>query len=272
MFTHLIESGSHKRDLARKGRFFLGTLGVYGLLLMVLGVASVYAYNEQLGNQDLEVTLVTPVRAAEIERNPEVAHVVRPSHTSGSGGTGAPVRKEIIASTDSHLIPKEISTTPGPPPSPPHTELGDKETGSSVTIGPPGDGSDHTGTPPPGVVVPAATEPDPLPPPRVRPTPVAVKQPDKIRLPSTVISSKIIVKPAPAYPSIAKQTRVQGTVTVEILINEQGQVIAAQATNGHPLLRAAAQASAYQAKFSPTSVSGQPVKVSGVITYNFILQ
>ena len=43
MFTHLIESGSHKKDLARKGRFFLGTLGFYGLLLMIAGVPlSVY--------------------------------------------------------------------------------------------------------------------------------------------------------------------------------------------------------------------------------------
>lgn len=273
MFTHLIESGSHKKDLARKGRFFIATFGFYGLLLMIAGVASVYAYNEQLGNQDLEVTLVTPVRVTEIERHPEeVVRVVRPSHTSGNGSTGEVIRKEIVAGTDSHLVPKEISTRPGPPPSPPGAKLGDKNIGDGITIGPPNDGSDRTGPPTTGVVVPAATEADPLPPPRVKPTPVAVKPPDKIRLPSTVISSKIIVKPTPAYPPIAKQVGAKGVVTVEITIDEQGRVISAQATSGHPLLRAAAQGSAYQARFTPTSVSGQPVKVSGVITYNFILQ
>jgi protein TonB len=61
-------------------------------------------------------------------------------------------------------------------------------------------------------------------------------------------------------------------VTVEILIDEQGRVVSARATSGHALLRAAAQSSAYQARFSPTSISGHPVKVAGVITYNFILQ
>jgi protein TonB len=272
MFTHLIESGSHKKEFARRGRFLLGTLGFYGLLLMIAGVASVYAYNEQLGNQDLEVTLITPVRVTEIERSPDVERVVRPNHTSGSGSTGEVIRKKIIASTDSHLIPKEISTRPGPPPSPPGAKLGDRNIGDGVAIAPPGDGSDNTGPPTTSIVVAAANEADPLPPPRIKPTPVPVKPPDKIRLPSTVISSKIIVKPAPAYPVIAKQVGAKGVVTVEITIDEQGRVISAQATSGHPLLRAAAQGSAYQARFTPTSVSGQPVKVSGVITYNFILQ
>jgi len=40
--------------------------------------------------------------------------------------------------------------------------------------------------------------------------------------------------------------------------------------SGHPLLRAAAVAAARGARFSPTKLSGQPVKVSGVITYNFV--
>ncbi|HEY0099378.1 MAG TPA: energy transducer TonB [Pyrinomonadaceae bacterium] len=270
MFTHLIESGSHKKEFARKGRFFLGTLGFYGLLLMVAGVASVYAYNEQLGNQDLEVTLVTPVRVTEIERNPDVVRPARPSHTSGSANTGGLFRREIIASTDNPLIPKGISTHPAPPPSPPGAKQGTRDIGDGIVIGPPDNGSDDTGTTTSRVVVPVATDPDPLPPPRATPTPA--KQVGQVRLPSVVISSKIITKPAPVYPAIARQTRVQGTVTVEILINEQGRVISAQATNGHPLLRAAAQSSAFQAKFSPTSISGQPVKVSGVITYNFILQ
>lgn len=271
MFNHLIESGSHKRDLARRGRFFLGTLGLYGLLLLLTGVASVYAYNEQLGNQDLEVTLVTPVPAAEIERSPVVR--VRPSYTSGGGSTGEIIRTEIIADTNNPLPPKEISTHPAPPPSPPGAKLGNKNIGDGVTIGPPGrtPGDAAPGTS--DVVVLAAAEADPTPPPpRVKATPAPPKPPEQVRLSSVIISSKIITKPAPPYPPIARQTRVQGMVTVEILINEQGQVVSAHATNGHPLLRAAAQASAYQAKFSPTSISGRPVKVSGVITYNFVLQ
>lgn len=271
MFTHLIESGSHKKDLARKGRFFLGTLGLYGLLLMVAGVASVYAYNEQLGNQDLEVTLITPVPVVQIERSPAVVHV-RPRYTPGSATSGEVIRTQIIASTNSHLIPNEISTRPGPPPSPPGARLGNRDIGEGIAIGPPSNTSGTNVTATTAIVVPASGETDPLPPPRIKPTPAPVKPPEQVRLSSIVISSKIITKPAPAYPAIAKQVGVQGAVTVEILIDEQGRVVSARATSGHPLLRAAAQASAYQARFSPTSISGYPVKVSGVINYNFILQ
>jgi protein TonB len=272
MFTHLIESGSHKKDLARKGRFFLGTLGFYGLLLLVAGVASVYAYNEQLGNQDLEVTLITPVPVAQIERDPQVVRA-QPRNASGAGTTGQVIRTVLIANTThSTLIPKEISTRPGPPPSPPGARLGDKNIGDGIAIGPPNNRSGEPGPPSTGIVVPASNETDPLPPPRVKATPAPVKPPDQVRLSSVLISSKIITKPAPVYPAIAKQVGVQGAVTVEILINEQGRVVSARATSGHPLLRAAAQSSAYQARFSPTSISGHAVKVSGVITYNFILQ
>ncbi|MBA2378253.1 MAG: TonB family protein, partial [Blastocatellia bacterium] len=62
------------------------------------------------------------------------------------------------------------------------------------------------------------------------------------------------------------------TVTVQVVIDEAGNVISANAVNGHALLRPAAVAAARQAKFSPTMLSGQPVKVSGVITYNFVAQ
>ena len=56
-----------------------------------------------------------------------------------------------------------------------------------------------------------------------------------------------------------------------MLIDETGKVISAQAMSGHPLLRAAAVQAAQQALFTPTVLGGQPVKVSGVITYNFVL-
>ncbi|MBK8302603.1 MAG: energy transducer TonB [Chloracidobacterium sp.] len=55
-----------------------------------------------------------------------------------------------------------------------------------------------------------------------------------------------------------------------MLISESGSVISANAVSGHPLLRAAAEGAARGARFSPTMLSGQAVKVSGVITYNFV--
>ncbi|HEX8457595.1 MAG TPA: energy transducer TonB [Pyrinomonadaceae bacterium] len=87
-----------------------------------------------------------------------------------------------------------------------------------------------------------------------------------------VLNGKAISKPAPAYPAEALAARATGVVTVRITINEEGTVEQAEAVGGHPLLREAAVAAARRARFSPTRLSGQPVKVSGVITYNFVLQ
>jgi Ca-activated chloride channel family protein len=86
-----------------------------------------------------------------------------------------------------------------------------------------------------------------------------------------VLNSKAISKPQPAYPPVAKAARVSGTVTVLILVDESGRVVSANAVSGHPLLQQAAVAAARQSRFTPTLMSGQPVKVSGVITYSFAL-
>ena len=62
----------------------------------------------------------------------------------------------------------------------------------------------------------------------------------------------------------------EGAVAVQVLVDEGGNVIAASAVSGHPLLRAAAEEAARGATFAPTRLSGEPVKVSGVVTYNFV--
>jgi TonB family protein len=87
-----------------------------------------------------------------------------------------------------------------------------------------------------------------------------------------VLNGKAISRPMPAYPPIAKAARAEGTVVVQIIVDESGRVMSASAVSGHPLLQQAAVAAARQATFSPTLLSGRPVKVSGVITYNFVLE
>lgn len=87
-----------------------------------------------------------------------------------------------------------------------------------------------------------------------------------------VLNGKATSLPKPVYPPAAKAVRASGVVTVQVTIDENGNVISASAVSGHPLLRASAAAAARQAKFSPTIVGGQRVKVTGVITYNFVAQ
>jgi TonB family protein len=84
-----------------------------------------------------------------------------------------------------------------------------------------------------------------------------------------VLNGKAISLPTPEYPAIAKQAKASGAVAVQVTVDEGGSVIAAHAVSGHPLLQAAAVAAARQAKFSPTLLMGEPVKVNGVIVYNF---
>ena len=85
-----------------------------------------------------------------------------------------------------------------------------------------------------------------------------------------VLNGKAIALPRPEYPTIARAAHASGTVAVQVLIDEEGNVVSAHAVSGHPLLQAAAVAAAREAKFSPTRLSGQPVKVTGVIQYNFV--
>jgi TonB family protein len=87
-----------------------------------------------------------------------------------------------------------------------------------------------------------------------------------------VVNGKASSLPRPPYPAAAKAVRANGTVSVQVLIDEEGNVVSANATSGHPLLRAAAEQAARGAKFSPTLLCGEKVKVSGIITYNFVAQ
>jgi len=94
---------------------------------------------------------------------------------------------------------------------------------------------------------------------------------DSVRTPISggVLNGKAVSLPVPEYPAVAKQAKASGAVVVQVTIDENGSVISARATSGHPLLQAAAVAAARQAKFSPTLLLGEPVKVNGVIIYNF---
>ena len=83
------------------------------------------------------------------------------------------------------------------------------------------------------------------------------------------IDAKATSKPEPPYPAVARAVRASGAVKVEVVVDERGRVTAARAKSGHPLLRAAAESAARQARFSPTRLEGKAVKVRGTITYNF---
>ncbi|MFN2531031.1 MAG: energy transducer TonB [Pyrinomonadaceae bacterium] len=94
------------------------------------------------------------------------------------------------------------------------------------------------------------------------------QQPKRQPISGGVLNGKAIYLPMPAFPP----GDAQGTVIVQVLIDEQGFVAEAKAISGPQALHAAAVTAARLARFSPTTLMGEPVRVTGVITYNFTRQ
>ncbi|HEY9402930.1 MAG TPA: energy transducer TonB [Pyrinomonadaceae bacterium] len=108
---------------------------------------------------------------------------------------------------------------------------------------------------------------DDVPPPPVKPVAKASLRP----VSGGVLNGKAIEMPKPVYPETARRAKMTGVVTVEVVIDVSGKVISARAVSGPDLLRDAAERAARQAKFTPALLSGQPVRVAGIISYNFSL-
>lgn len=273
MFSNLIESGSHAADLKRKGRFFLATIGFYGLLLAVTGVGSIYAYNAKLEyNPDYELLSIMrfpPAEARSEEPRREEQRAASPTRANQIA-----TRTEISMQTPYHGERIASINTPEVRINQPVVIANFNSTPDAIG-GPVGPSNPGTLRGTGNNVGPSVTVVEPPPPPAVNPTPTPAPAPPRqegpVRLTSSLISSKAIDKPAPPYPPIARAANMQGTVAVQIVIDEQGRVISAKATSGPPLLQNAAVQAAYRARFTPTVLGGQPVKVTGSITYNFVL-
>ena len=270
MFTNLIESASHAREYKRRSSFFLITLAAYSVILFAAGIVTVYAYDAQLEAQTSSLELlnwVPPVERviADPPRN-------RQPTIRRSAPSTAPIDRNITRPERTEFVSRPDDPTKVPP------TVG--VTGSTVPVITEGAVLSHRNADPPFVVSPnnggcitcngtnvLRVEPDTKP-----PDPPTVKSPTTQRVTSVVLNSKVISLPQPSYPNIAKQTRTQGPVNIQILVDEQGKVISAQVVTGNPMLTFAARDAAMRARFTPTILNGQPVKIQGVITYNFVLQ
>jgi TonB family protein len=267
MFTNLIESNSHAREFKRRGSFFLFTTITYLLLFAIGGIASIYAYDARLDDQNNEeIVLLSPVDLPAPQTAP-VAHNVAPRVNDNSRTVS--VRDNPMASVNHpELAPATTSAKPNTnPPVPDHGPwVAGHGNSDPAKIDGPGSGGNGVGPATGGGQVSAIEVGTPPPLPTVeKPKPQIIHK-------SVVLNGEALSLPKPPYPAIAKQLRIQGTVNVQVVIGETGKVISAKAVTGNPALTTAAQQAALQARFSPTMLGEQPVKVSGIITYNFVLQ
>jgi protein TonB len=260
MFDNLVESGSHSADVRRKGSFLLVTLAVYGVLIVAGLVAGILMAPAYIDQQTLELTaLIAPVpvpqqqQAKKDEPKPEKVEINK----------NVDVRRELIADVSrTDLVPKTISAKASDVPPVRKGVVTMLGSGDSNAVAPiaPGSGTGQIISGPQKVDI--KDEPPPPPP---KPTPHAPVS-------GGVLNGKAIHLVQPPYPPIARSAHASGQVVVQVLIDENGNVVAAHATSGHPLLQAAAVNAARSSKFTPTKLSGQPVKVNGVIIYNFVAQ
>ena len=267
MFNNLIESNSHTREFKRRGSFVLFTTATYVLLFIVAGVISIYAYDARLEEpNNIIVTMLSPLELAE---GPAPATQNAPPSRDNGRSSMEVVRRVPMANVNRpDLVPEGTSAAPNKNPPVPdgvRYRIGNADSdpiaiGGTGRTGSNGTGSVSGGSTP---VIDVGTPP-PAQPPVERTVPRVVSK--------GVITSIAIFLPKPTYPPIAKQAGARGAVNVQVLVDESGHVVSAKAVKGHPLLMAAAQQAAMGARFSPTRLGDQAVKVSGMITYNFVLQ
>jgi len=263
MFNNLIESSSHAKEFKRRGSFLLFTTATYVILFVVTGVISIYAYDAHLEEQTLEITLISPQDFAPQPDPAPASQPNRPRETSNDTHAITERAEAMLSVNHPEHPPDAVGTTP-------NKNLPLPEYGAVAITGRDRDYA-AGGPPSPGdggrVVVPSrqivsVDDQPPLPPEPPKPPKVVSKG---------VITGLATYLPKPVYTEIAKRARVQGSVSVQVLIDETGRVISAKALSGSPFLTIEAQKAAMQARFAPTLLSNQPVKVSGVITYNFVL-
>ena len=262
MFNNLIESNSHANEYKRRGSFLLFTGAVYVLLFVVAGVASIYAYDAHLEKQNLELDVLTWVPPPPPDAAPEVVrNTIRPAADNTTTPARSTRTELVDSTTNPNNPPREIGTiASNVPPARRDSVIGPMNADPPTPPGIVRGTRDGTGTSPV----------DDLPDPPPAPTPAPPATPRILKV-SRVLNSQALSLPQPTYPQMARSIRVQGTVIVQVLIDEKGNVVSAKATSGHPLLVPEAQKAAMRARFSPTLLGDQAVKVQGVITYNFLL-
>lgn len=268
MFDQLTESTNTQNEPQGHKSYFVVTGLLVGALFLSGVVWSLYGKNLVLGSGDLELAeIISPV--AETEDTPKPKPKPEPERQQASEPTATQTTRNsnMLRTDEAHLVPNGVSTTqntskartsdyilkPGPETDAAQTGSGRK--GPNVETSSSSECTENCGT---------AEQHIPEPP------PVKKDEPKKERIISGgVVNGTATSLPVPAYPAAAKAIGASGAVQVQVTIDEAGSVTSAKAVSGHPLLRQPAEKAARAAKFKPTLLSREPVKVTGVIVYNF---
>ncbi|MCI0662933.1 MAG: energy transducer TonB [Acidobacteria bacterium] len=249
MFDKLVESSKEGQG-RRKGRYIVVTTMIYTTAIVVSAIATIFSFDPVLGKELFLMGVAPPP-----------PYEAQPAKSLKENDVNR-------AALPGKIPPIKIDEYP-----PAINEPSNKMVGSDRFVKGWGidrfDNMEH-GAPRDN------SEPPPAPPkpkPTVTPPPAnEVKSQETRKVSEPVLQGKAIRKIVPPYPEIAKKIKASGPVQILVTISEEGRVIEATALNGHPALRHGAVSAAEQWLFSPTYLGKVPVKVQGVLTFNFVLQ
>lgn len=278
MLNQLIESRNHREENRKRGGFLFATFLLTVIVLSSGVLWSLFAKNISVGSDSLELSAIVAPIPTDIKPPEPIRKEERREKQQVLKNAIATRQINMARLDEVQPAPTEISVTPNTQkPRPvgafridtgPEIDFGS----SSVRNSQSGDKNIGTGIERNSPLQSEVIEKAPGAPP---PPPIIKKKAEEPAVkPQTIVSDGVIngkakFLPKPAYSSAAIAVNAKGDVNVQVTIDEQGNVISAKAINGHPLLRDSAERAARSAKFSPTLLSKQPVKVSGIIVYKF---
>jgi len=260
MFDKLIESTTARKK--NRSPFFVVTATIWMLVLSTTIVAGIFAFDGQLSDPEkLQALMIVPPP-------PPPPLPPGPKTVSSNGGPVSDNRNMSVREAPDSIRPPEPRPLP----------FGSIDTTGLPNTGVPGgdplgvDGGVKNGVPF-GVRGGTTSDAPPPPPRQSEPQKTEPEKPVQHRTPvrSIILQGSAIKRVEPAYPAMAKIAKVQGSVIIEVTINEKGIVESARAVSGHPLLRDAALNAAQLWRWQPTILNQVPVKVIGTITFIFKL-
>src|SRR5215204_4782742 len=273
MLDQLVESRNTSAENTRRSEFLLGTLVILVAVLVGGWVYSLFNKEYGMGTGDLDITsLVAPVALPEEAPPPPPEPEQKPERQQQTTENEKPTVVEKIATMDQSLDkPPKLDESRLLKSSPlKREEANQYQEGAENKYR--GTTSDRDGSEDGGGLSKSTSAPveEKEPEVAVKPKPTPTAKPVPKTISGGVVNGKATNLVKPPYPAAARAVRAAGAVNVQVTIDESGNVISASAVSGHPLLRASAVQAARSSKFSPTMLSGQAVKVTGVIVYNFV--
>ena len=103
------------------------------------------------------------------------------------------------------------------------------------------------------------------------PPPAPAAKPKELRIFTGMKEPALLYAPPLVYPPVARQAHVQGTVVIEAIIDEKGNVTQVKAISGPGLLTSAALKAVSARKYQPTILDGQPVSIRFDVKVEFKL-